>query len=289
MVSFTARTTGRTLGGQYLYVHENFFETMGVHVLLGRSFTTADRQGTRPVVIVNETFVHNFFPDTSPLGKTANGEIIGVVRDTRLGRFRQPPGPAVYWPYGHTGAGPGFNYGRITFRVRTKLDPTAIFPAIRDSLTRVDSYLPISNVRTLAEQVDRGLAQESMFAGLSTLLGILALILTCVGFYGIMAYSVARRTNEVGVRMALGAQRLDVFGLVMSEGLFLVLIGTVLGIGGALGLSRYVESILFGLAPDDGATIIAAVLLMIAVAAVAAFIPARKAAAVDPLVALRYE
>jgi predicted permease len=282
-MTFTDKDTGRRFAAQFQWVSEEFFNTLGVPLLMGRGFTPADGKGARPVVIVNEAFLHANFPDSSPIGKTANGEIIGVVRDAAFGRFKQRPAPAIYWTYRQGG------FGRMTFRIRTNTDPASVFPQIRQTLMQVDSHLPISNVRTLAEQVDRGLAQENMFAGLSTLFGILALILTSVGFYGIMAYSVARRTNEIGVRMALGARGADVLRLVMSEGLVLVMIGVGLGIGGALASTRYIESILFGLAPDDGATIVAVVLLMLGIAALAAFIPARRASRVDPLVALRYE
>jgi ABC-type antimicrobial peptide transport system permease subunit len=165
----------------------------------------------------------------------------------------------------------------------------SVFPAVRDAVRQIEPQLPISNVRTLAEQVIQGLPEENMFAGLSTLFGILALALTCVGFYGLMGYSVARRTNEIGIRMALGAKRTDVLHLVMSEGLSLVIIGAGFGVAGALVATRYVENILFGLPPNDGITIAAAVAVMIVVAAVAVFLPARKASRVDPLVALRYE
>jgi len=282
--SFTDKSSGKVVSGQYLYVRENFFDTVGVPMLMGRPLTAADTEGSRPVLVVNEAFVHANFPDTSPLGKTANGEIVGVVRDAPLGSLRQQPAPAMYWAFRQGGG-----YGRVTFRVRTNVDAMSIYPSIRDSLRQVESRLPVFNVRTFAMQVEQGLAQENMFAGLSTLFGILAVVLTCVGFYGIMAYSVARRTSEIGVRLALGAKPLDVLRLIMSEGLFLVIAGSGVGIAGALASTQYIESILFGLPADDGITITAAVFLMIAVAAAAAFFPARKAARLDPVIALRYE
>jgi predicted permease len=283
-MSSTDNTSGRTITGQILWVWENFFETMGVPLRTGRALTARDAAGTPEVVVVNEAFVRQHHPNDTPIGKTAKGEIIGVVADTPFGSLRRGPGPVLYWPYRQGGA-----YGRLTFRVRTNIDAMAVLPAIRDSIQQIEPLLPISNVRTLTEQIIQGLPEENMFAGLSTLFGILAVILTCVGFYGLMAYSVARRTNEIGLRMALGATRPNVLRLVMSEGLLLVAIGGAIGVAGALASTRYIERILFGLPPNDILTIAAAVLLMIAVAAVAAFLPARRASRVDPLVALRYE
>jgi ABC-type antimicrobial peptide transport system permease subunit len=256
---------------------------MGVPLLMGRNFTAHDAAQAKPVVIVNEAFVSMHFPGESPLGKTANGEIIGVVRNAPPVNLRRPTQPAIYWAY-RQGA-----FGRMTFRVRTTVDAASVFPAIRDSLQEVDAQLPISNVRTFAEQVNRGLAQENMFAGLSTLFGVLAVVLTCVGFYGVMAYDVARRTNEIGVRLAMGARPVQMSRLIMSEGLFLVVIGAGLGILGAFASTHYVESVLFGVAADDGITITAAVFVMLVIAAIAAFLPARKASRIDPLIALRYE
>jgi predicted permease len=282
-LGFKDKISGRSFRASYAQVRENFFETMGIPLIAGRGFSAADNQAARQVVIVNEAFVHQYFPDASPLGQTANGEIIGVVRDSKLGRLREGVAPAIYYSYRQGG------YGRMTFRIRTKVNPDSVIPAVRQAVQQVDSHLPLSNVRTLAEQVDQTLAKEKMFAGLSTLFGVLALVLTCVGFYGILAYGVARRTNEIGIRMALGAKRFDVLRLVMSEGLFLVLIGSAVGVCGALASTGYIASILFNLEPNDGLTITLAVLLMVGIAVAAAFLPARKASRIDPLVAVRYE
>jgi predicted permease len=279
----TDKASGKPITGQILWVRENFFETMGVPLLMGRSFTAQDAAQAKPVAIVNETFARMHFPGESALGKTANGEIVGVVGDAQFGDLRRPASPAVYWAY-RQGA-----YGRMTFRIRTRVEATSVYPAIRDSLEDLNSELAISNVRTFAEQVERGLAQENMFAGLSAVFGVLAVVLTCVGFYGTMAYAVARRTNEIGVRMALGAKPLQMLRLIMSEGLILVVLGAGLGVLGALASARYIESILFGVSADDGITIIGAVILMLAIAALAALMPARRASRIDPLAAVRYE
>ncbi len=285
--TFDDKLSGRAFAAQFQYVRENYFETLGVPLLMGKGLTASDRQGTPPVLMVNEAFVHKYFPNTSAVGKTAGGEIVGVVRDAKIGRLRQEPGPAMYFAYRQRGGFAGA--GRMTFRVRTDVEPMSVFPAVRDALQKIDSHLPIANARSMTDGINLAYARENMFAGLSTLFGTLALILTCVGFYGIIAYSVARRTNEIGVRIALGAKRFDVLRLVMSEGLFLVIAGIGFGVGGALASGRYIQTILFGLAPDDGVTIILAISVMIAIALLAAFLPARKASRVDPLTALRDE
>jgi predicted permease len=282
-LKFTDSTSGRVFLASYFYARENFFSTMGIQLLAGRSFDRTDDPSSPKVVVVNEAFAHKYFPDVSPLGKTANGQIVGVVRDTKLGRFRRDVQPMIYYPYRQAG------YGRMTFRIRTGVEPSSIIPFVREAVQKTDSHLPLSNVGTFADQVDQGLAVENMFAGLSTLFGVLALVLTCVGFYGVMTYNVARRTNEIGVRMALGAGRFDVLQLILNQGLVLVMIGSALGVAIAVVSSRFVASVLYGLAPDDGFTIGIAVLVIAVIAALAAFIPARKASRIDPLAALRYE
>src|SRR5262249_5741032 len=151
-MSTTDKVTGKTIRGQILWVHEEYFKTSGVPLLMGRGLTAGDTEGTQPVVVVNEAFVREHFPDTGALGKTANGEVVGVVADAPLNRLRQGQGPAMYWAYRQGGA-----YGRLTFRIRTNVDPMSVFPAIRDSLHQIEPRLPIFNIRTMTLQVTQNL------------------------------------------------------------------------------------------------------------------------------------
>jgi ABC-type antimicrobial peptide transport system permease subunit len=176
-----------------------------------------------------------------------------------------------------------------TFQVRIAGDPAAAVGAIRAAVRTVDSNLPLTNVSTQVEQVEQRLAQERVFAEAYTLFGALALLLASVGLFGLMSYSVARRTNEIGIRMALGAQRSDVLRLVMRESMMLVALGVGIGLVAALAAGRLVASLLYGLAATDAGTILTAIAALVAVSALAGYLPARRAARVDPLVALHYE
>lgn len=176
-----------------------------------------------------------------------------------------------------------------SFEVRTAGDPQALIPVIRNTVAQIDPNLPLRDVSTQSQQIDRLLFQERLVARLSGFFGALALLLACIGLYGLLAYEVARRTCEVGIRMALGAQARDVLRLVLRQGLSLVVIGTILGIGLALGLTRYLSSMLYDVRATDPLIFIVVALLPVTVAAAACFLPARRATQVDPLVALRHE
>jgi ABC-type antimicrobial peptide transport system permease subunit len=179
--------------------------------------------------------------------------------------------------------------GAAVIVVRTATDPGSMTGSLRETVRQADPNLPMMDVSTQLEQIGRRLQQEQMFATAYALFGGLALVLAAIGLFGVMSYSVARRTNEIGIRMALGAQRHDVLGLVMRESMVLVAVGVVVGVAVALGASRLVTSLLFGLAPNDALTISVAIVLMIAVSGLAGFLPARRASRVDPMVALRYD
>jgi ABC-type antimicrobial peptide transport system permease subunit len=178
---------------------------------------------------------------------------------------------------------------QATFYVRTAADPAASIGAIREAVRQIDPTLPLRNVITQVEQVEKRLQQERVFAQAYALFGVLALVLASVGLFGLMSYSVARRTNEIGIRMALGAHARDVLRLVMRESLTLVAVGVVTGLAAAFAAGRLVQSLLYGLSPTDAPTIAISVAVMIAVAAFAGYLPARRASRVDPLIALRYE
>jgi ABC-type antimicrobial peptide transport system permease subunit len=179
--------------------------------------------------------------------------------------------------------------GQVNFAVRTAGDVQALIPSIREALRHVDTNLPLFDVKTQIQQSDQSMAQERLFATLSSFFGVLALLLACLGLYGVMSYGVARRTNEIGIRIALGATAPRVMQMVMRETMLVVLIGVVIGLSAALASTRLIASMLFGLASTDPVTISFAVVLMITVAALAGYLPARRAARVDPMIALRYE
>jgi ABC-type antimicrobial peptide transport system permease subunit len=192
--------------------------------------------------------------------------------------------PTMYVPYRQSRAG-----GGVLLEVRTAGDPVASMNTIRETVRRVDSNLPIMDMWTQMEQIERRFLQEKLFAQANAFFGGLAVLLAAVGLFGLMSYSVARRTNEIGIRMALGARSQDVLRLVMGESMTLVIIGIVIGVAVALGLSRLIATLLFGLAPTDALSLATAVLLMIAVSAFAGYLPARRASRVDPMVALHQE
>ena len=195
----------------------------------------------------------------------------------------------VYFPFFQIPTAALGLLGRMTLEVRTAADPAEMTATVRKELLAVEKNLPIFGVKTLTQQVQDSLGEQRMVARLTTLFGLLALLLAAVGLYGVMSYSVARRTSEIGIRMALGAQRGDVTRLVLRETMTLVSVGVALGLAGALGAGRVLSSLLFGLAPTDPAAFAAATLLLTAVAALASYVPARRASQVDPMAALRYE
>jgi predicted permease len=284
-----------------LMVYPKYFATMGIPIVAGRDFGEADTREDSPLVaVVNEAFVRKLFPGQSAVGQqyltrahrrqqAAPCEIIGVVRDTRYASLRGETPPVVYEPFFQTNTG----RGQMVLHVRAEAEPAAITPSIRAEVQRIDSALPLHEVRSLATEMDAVLVRERLIAILSGFFSLLALLLACVGLYGLLAFSVVQRTAEVGLRIALGARRADVLWMVMREGLVLVLLGILIGAPAALALARLagsqVQGLLFGLQPTDLATLLLAALAMIAAAALAGYLPARRASRVDPLVALRSE
>ncbi|HKV27449.1 MAG TPA: ADOP family duplicated permease [Candidatus Acidoferrales bacterium] len=287
-----------------LQVGPNFFATMHIPFLAGRNFNGSDfelaaaNRGTTPTsaptpVIVNQTFVEKYLGKEKPIGKqfgeapadengpaTPGYEIIGVVRDTKYNSLRREIHAMMYGPQGGGGA---------SFEVRTAADPQALLPAIRKVVAQVNANLPLFNVNTESEQIDRLLFQERLVARVSSFFGLLALVLACVGLYGLLSYEVARRTREIGIRMALGAQQRDVLRLVVGQGIVLAIVGAAVGIGVAIGVTRYMASMLYDVKANDPATIVGVTALLTIVGLAACYIPARRATRVDPMVALRYE
>ena len=274
-------------------VGPDYFAAMGIPLLLGRVFDAHDTATSPKVAVINETMARQYFPVGSPVGRrfglgndpkhSSDFEVVGVVKDAKYESLRERPWPAAYYPYTQR---PGYYYN---LEVRYTGDPRAIIAEVRSAAAGVDRSLPVAYQNTLAQQVDRSLASQTLIARLSAFFGLLAVFLACIGIYGLMAYAVTRRTNEIGVRMALGAGRSKVLWMVLRESLTLVALGLAVGLPVALAAGRLVASILFGLSPADPLSLAGAALLLFAFALTASYLPALRASRVDPMVALRYE
>ncbi|HKS95173.1 MAG TPA: FtsX-like permease family protein, partial [Terriglobia bacterium] len=280
-----------------IYVHfvaPRFFETLRVPLSVGRTIGDADTQGAPRVGVVNRAFARKYFAGSNPLGRrfrfheaeeVSDMAIVGVVGDTIYSDLRQAPPPTIYVPYAqHLEMLDWMN-----FEVRTVGDPASWTGAIRQAVQGVDGNAPLDDIMTQTEQIDQATFAERLFARLSSFFGLLALTLACVGLYGMTSYAVARRTNEIGIRMALGAEKVNILRLVLREALALTVFGVALGIPAALAGSRLISSMLYGVKPADPLTLAAGTLLMLGTAALAGYLPARRAARVDPMVALRHE
>src|SRR5262245_1051394 len=274
----------------YQIVRWNFFETMGIPLLAGRRLTAADGPTAPLVGVINERMAREVFGEPRPLGRhfrtfqaSAPIEVVGVVRDSAYQRLTDPPPPALFIP--HTQA----PLRNIVIEVRTAGDPLALAPAIRDAVRRVDPELPLVNLKTERQQIAETIGSRRAFAGLTAVAAAIGLLLACVGLYGIAAYDAARRTTEIGIRIALGARRFDVVRLVVRETMIAVGAGAVTGLVLAGAAARLVATMLFGVQPGDPSTIAAALLVMVAAPVLATFAPAHRAARLDPTVALRYE
>jgi predicted permease len=276
----------------WMQVYPNSFAALGIPLLAGRDFGPQDTHESKAVAVINDNMARRFFGDENPVGRRfgfgfdfSEIEIIGVVRDAKYISLREPSRPMVYFPFAQLGTG----RGQMTLVVRTAVDPTTLAAAVQREARALDPAMPMFKAETLTTQLDASLGKERLVATLLSVFGLLALALACIGLYGVMAYDVARRTREIGIRMALGASARRVLQLVIGDTLRLVGIGVVIGLGAALAATRWVKSLLFGLQPHDPLTIGLAVLLLLAVAAVAGYLPARRASRVDPMVALRHD
>jgi predicted permease len=279
---------------QFHIVGPRFFETTGIKLLEGRDFNGRDDASAPKTAIINETMARYFFGTSSPLGRHIKVnfgnnpplEVVGVAADAKTSSPRERNRMTFYYPVSQQ---VGLRLIRMCLVVRAAGPPASIASGVREELRRIDARLPVLKIETVDEQVDDFLFQERLVADLSLCFGVVAILLACLGLYGVMSYTVARRTNEIGIRMALGARRGDVLGMVLRESLLLALAGVVLGVPAALAAAPVIENRLFRVDPSDPLTITGSALLMIAVAALAGLVPARRASKVDPMVALRYE
>ncbi|HZU25812.1 MAG TPA: ABC transporter permease [Bryobacteraceae bacterium] len=273
------------VGWQYL-------DVMRMPIVFGRGLTAGDDAGARRVAVINQTMARQYFPGGSPLGRTfsigkdaewQNIEVVGVVKDGKYMQLQEDPMPAAFYPHAQHVAFMG------NFVVRYSGSLKTIVPQIRRAFANVDPNVPLGDVTTLSEVIDDAVANRRLVAQLSAVFGGLAAFLACIGIYGVMSYGVARRTNELGVRMALGAARHAVLWMVLGEALRLLLIGVAIGLALAVAAGRLMQSLLFGSKAFDPLAIGAATLMMAVVALCAGFLPARRATRIDPMVALRYE
>jgi predicted permease len=276
------------------YVGDGYFVTMRIPIIAGRGFTAQDTATSMRVGVVNQALAKQAFPNQNPIGKTFTTTdmenrkliytVVGICADTRYANLRDDPPPTFFLSYKQADVSWG-----MTFAVRTRLSRAAITPGLRRAVQLVDPDLPLMDVRSQSEQIDEITTSERIFADLTGGFGVLALALACIGIYGIMAFAVSQRTNEIGIRMALGARPEQVLWMVLAEASWMAVLGLLAGVGGALALGRLIASMLYGLEAWDPATFAGSTLLLIVVALAASWVPARRAAGVDPMRALRHE
>ncbi len=276
--------------GDINFVSPDYFRALGVTLLQGREFNETDTAAGQRVMVVDEAFARRYWPDQSALGRRVftHGrpdpvEVVGVVRSTRNRRLTQEPHRTMFFPMTQMPS------KGMTLVVRTGLEPGGTIASVRSIVKSMDANVPMFRVRTMEQQMSSAMAMQRMAASLLTGFGAVALALAALGIYGVLAYSVSRRTREIGVRMALGAQITDVLGMVLKQGLALIVVGMALGLGGAVAVTRLLSSFLYETKPLDPVTFVAVALLLAAVSLFACWLPARRAARVDPMKALRTE
>ncbi|HEX5411181.1 MAG TPA: ABC transporter permease, partial [Terriglobia bacterium] len=282
---------GQEPDAYYNVVSANYFETMRIPLLKGRTFSKLDTAEASKVVVINEELARRFWPNHDALGKgiSINGpkgpwrEIVGIIADVKQHSLWQGSRPMFYLPY------PQNPEPSMTLVIRSGYNPADLAGEVRHAVESIDPNEPVYNVQTMSQVVTRSLGPRRMSTFLLGLFALLALVLATVGIYGVVSYTAAQRTHEIGIRMALGAQKRDVLRLVLGQGMILTLIGVGIGIVGALGLTRFLSSLLYGIKPTDPLTFVVVSLLLTGVALLACYIPARRAMKIDPMEALRYE
>ncbi|HZS43721.1 MAG TPA: ABC transporter permease [Blastocatellia bacterium] len=279
-------------------VTPEYFSAVGMRLLKGRLLSSADTEQGTPSVVVNQSLAHAIWNDKDPLGEqiTISGlkdppySIVGVVDDTKHNGLTSKSPLEIYIPLNQISDGGINTFGRwFNFAIRTEGDPMKIAGVVQSLAADIDKGQPLYDIQTMDQVMSESVAEPRFDTLLFTIFGALALVLAAVGIYGVMAYSVTQRIKEIGIRMALGAESGDIFRLIVSRGLILALIGIVLGVGGAISLTRYLSSLLFEIKGTDPMTFVSVAALMIGVALLACYVPARRATKVDPMITLRYE
>jgi predicted permease len=281
---------GEGVDAQSSIVSPDYFRSLGITLVAGRDFNDQDTNGAPKVAIINERMAQKFFGAANPIGRRIGTEdkpdtvIVGVVKDAQYLSLREPALRHFYQPIAQQP-----RPLNLTMHIRTAGEPTALVDLVRAQVQRLDPHLPLYDVKTLAAQIDESITQERLVTWLCTAFGLLATLLTALGLYGVLAFSVAQRTREIGIRMALGAQARDVLQLIIGQGMLLVSVGVALGLAVSFALTRLIASLLFGVTPTNAATFIAVSAGLTLLALLACYVPARRATKVDPMEALRYE
>jgi predicted permease len=269
-------------------VSPNYFRTMRTPLLAGREFTEQDGENSQPVAIVNQEFAERYWPGQDALGKRISNygvwfNVVGVARNGKYRRLVYAPEPVIFLPLLQA------YRGQVIIHTRVSGDPAAYAPAVERTVHDFNADLPVFDVTTLRSSMQLGSIFERLAGTFAGAFGLLALVLAAVGIYGVIAYTARQRAHEIAIRMAVGAQRADVFRLALGQGLLLTLTGLAVGIGVSLALTRYLQSVLFGVTSTDVLTYVAVALLLCLVSLVACYIPARRATRIDPMAALRFE
>jgi predicted permease len=282
----------------YNAVGIHFFETLGIPIVAGRGFSVDDTPASPKVGVINQRLAAARFPNRNPIGErislgvhagygdvlAGQLEIVGICADTLYSDLHEAAPPQLFLPYLQQ-----TQVRRLTYQIRTRTDPEAIVPALRRVVHAADPAVPLVSVRTQQDQIDRDLADERLLVTLTSGFGLLALVLASVGIYGLMAYSVAQRTREIGIRMALGAIPRQILAMVLRESFSLSAAAIAVGVATSIAVTRFVKSLLFGIAPSDPAVLWGAAALLMFVAVGASWLPARRASRVHPIEALRHD
>jgi predicted permease len=286
----------------YMPITPNYFATIKTPLVQGRDFTANDTAAAPPVVIINKAMAKKWWPNESPIGQRVifdfvpnevAREIVGVAGDVRMWQGQKDFDPIVYLPHQQQAMmwqGPSWNYrASMYYTLRTSGDPLKLATAVRSAIAEIEPSKPAANLKTIEQNLADQVSGDRVYMMLLTIFGVIAGILAAVGIYGVMAYAVAQRTREIGIRMALGATSGNVLKLVVKNALLLVLIGMILGLAGSFALTRVIAGELYGVTATDPTTFVGVSLALVLVAVVASVIPTRRAVKVDPTIALRYE
>ncbi len=283
-------------------VAPDYFQLMGIGLVQGRVFEKTDRVDSPPVAIVSESFAKRFFPGQNPLGKRMRfwrgetnerfREIIGVVRDVHQPGLDQQKQPLIYLPFAQSSMNGKLLANQMLWRqivMRTTIPIGTMSALMRKQVAEMDPDQPVGLIQTMEQVVSKSIADRRLKTLLLSALGITGLLISMIGVYGLISYSVACRTHEMGIRMAIGAQKRDILKLVTRQGAFLAIAGLAIGVAGAMALTRFLSGIIYGISPTDPQTFIVVCVLILFAAILASYLPARRAAKVDPIVALRHE